>query len=760
MFILDNAQKLGKDIFLTRFSVLIIIVVAFVLLMVPQGQETLRNLGEHEKFCTRLFFKLFCFAFSVGLWAVNGWYFSRVLLDVFVEEEHLGDKWSHGIPRFLGASAFIAVAMALHLSSYSYFVKISPSQLNLYFWIFSTPLFIIYFFKPDWMHKFIGALATVYTLIYLCICHCFAYNAYYPWHHLNQMALVILWMAFGFHWAIHWRKILIEKNKSPENSQKNEEVRKNFFVPTEMKGNTKFKDWSPSTKIFISILLTAHALFFLTILFCSGLPPFLGSATILIFGAATLMGCGTVLVFLGLRSGFPLLTLAFIASILFGYFNDNHAIREIKTLEKITKADDKILDKYLRNWLTGLIKNKPAHEKVPVFLVAAEGGGIRAAYWTASVLSGIQDSLSDFSKHTLALSGVSGGSLGSSVFAALLADKQQYPDSIRQCEDYDGRIKTNLLACSRAMLGEDYLSTSLAYMLYPDLIQRLLPLPIPYFDRARALEDSWEIAWRRIVHSDFFAQPLQQIWAKDTANEIPALLLNGTWVETGKRALASNLKLIPQDFPDAIDVEEIADHPLRLSTAVHLSARFTYVSPAGTLMHTLVNSDDTLKKAYKVFGHIVDGGYFENSGAASLYDVLSGIKEAQQKGNDEIWERIYPIVILIRFQQKKTFTEVPANKVLNELLSPAFTLLNTRESRGTYSQAAIKNLVEKFSEEAAEGGDPEIHYLEFVLEEREIPLPLGWTLSYTAKKEMDKQWREIMANSKEFGLLKKWLISN
>jgi hypothetical protein len=49
-----------------------------------------------------------------------------------------------------------------------------------------------------------------------------------------------------------------------------------------------------------------------------------------------------------------------------------------------------------------------------------------------------------------------------------------------------------------------------------------------------------------------------------------------------------------------------------LSTAAHMSARFTYVSPAGRF------PDGT---------HVVDGGYFENSGATTALEILMRIKE-------------------------------------------------------------------------------------------------------------------------------------
>jgi len=58
----------------------------------------------------------------------------------------------------------------------------------------------------------------------------------------------------------------------------------------------------------------------------------------------------------------------------------------------------------------------------PVFIVSAEGGGIRAAFWTAGLLCAIQDEEPGFANHVLGISGVSGGSLGAATFAALVAE--------------------------------------------------------------------------------------------------------------------------------------------------------------------------------------------------------------------------------------------------------------------------------------------------------------------------------------------------
>ena len=58
--------------------------------------------------------------------------------------------------------------------------------------------------------------------------------------------------------------------------------------------------------------------------------------------------------------------------------------------------------------------------KYPVYIIAAEGGGIYAAHHAAVWLSRMQDICPSFAQHIFAISGISGGSVGGSVFAGLI----------------------------------------------------------------------------------------------------------------------------------------------------------------------------------------------------------------------------------------------------------------------------------------------------------------------------------------------------
>ena len=55
-----------------------------------------------------------------------------------------------------------------------------------------------------------------------------------------------------------------------------------------------------------------------------------------------------------------------------------------------------------------------------IVLIYGVLGGLRAAYWTATVLGELHDRIDHFDQHLFAVSGVSGGSVGASVYRALI----------------------------------------------------------------------------------------------------------------------------------------------------------------------------------------------------------------------------------------------------------------------------------------------------------------------------------------------------
>ena len=171
----------------------------------------------------------------------------------------------------------------------------------------------------------------------------------------------------------------------------------------------------------------------------------------------------------------------------------------------------------------------------PVFIVAAQGGGYYAAYHSALTLARLQDLCPDFRNQVFAISGVSGGSLGASVFGAI---SDNIPADFRQQPCLAATSSGRYERVVKGFFQQDLLSPLLATFLFIDLPASLLPLPnkllpfhpIPY-NRVNALESSFEDAfdqaketpWSNPLRAPFFAR-----W--DAARPTPALILNGTLV--------------------------------------------------------------------------------------------------------------------------------------------------------------------------------------------------------------------------------------
>jgi hypothetical protein len=75
-----------------------------------------------------------------------------------------------------------------------------------------------------------------------------------------------------------------------------------------------------------------------------------------------------------------------------------------------------------RAWLAARPQATASSAPYPVFFIAAESGGIHAAYWTATVLAAIEKRYLGFTQRVYLISCISGGSVGAAVFDAMYGD--------------------------------------------------------------------------------------------------------------------------------------------------------------------------------------------------------------------------------------------------------------------------------------------------------------------------------------------------
>lgn len=465
----------------------------------------------------------------------------------------------------------------------------------------------------------------------------------------------------------------------------------------------------------------------------------LGVAATLVFTIGIWVPLGSAAVAVGEYWRFPILGALIVWAFLISPWTDNHPIRTLGSLP--AKRDT--LDDAFNSWY-GRVQKLPRYAggttDVPLIIVATEGGGIRAAYWTATALASLHDQVPGFADHCFAISSVSGGSLGALVYDALLASRveQAHGNGAGGTATFSqlaGPAATQPIGPDvKKMLNFDALSGTLASMAQPDLLQKFLPTcfgdAVCFPDRAKALEEGWEFGWRDKFRDDNFGRGFAAMMQRH--RELPSLFLNGTMVETGERIITSNVDIRSSlVFRNAYDGLREIDSDIRLSTAADMSARFTYVSPAGKIPYTRGDA------GRKYLGHVIDGGYFENSGGVTASEILQFVLAKQKSG-----VRVRPILITIDFWQGGSDSDVPfcpspgicgppapkkSNRFANEVLSPLWGLLNTRGARGVQA-------VGDLSQTARMLGFP---LIELRLFPRNVPLPLGWVLSGPAMDTID-----------------------
>jgi len=390
-------------------------------------------------------------------------------------------------------------------------------------------------------------------------------------------------------------------------------------------------------------------------------------------------------------------------------FNNNTSIR---TLPGHSPAQRMTVSENFTEWIRYKLETNAQDSIFPITIVAAEGGGIRAAAWTALTLEKLQKIDSSFMDHIYAVSGVSGGGVGACFYLAHWYDQLN-----------GQRDTVDLLAAVSA----DFLSDVTAGFIYHDNLQRIIPFAINGLSRNRKLEDSWGVAYQRSMYSETMNGSFLALWNNSTRFRVPNLFINGLLAETGQKAITSNLELERSSvFRDDVDVLEELCSDIPLKTAASLCARFPVIT-SGALLKK--NGDTPL-------GHILDGGYKENSGLETAWQLCLQLSPLVRQAEEQ-YRISLPLRIL--FIQNsidgKTYDgegSGPA-RVIPDLTTIIPGFLNAWDRRTTtykdITTVLFRNpsMRERFS------------FYELRLQNQDRSLPLGWYLSGTAIKQIKDQ---------------------
>lgn len=501
-------------------------------------------------------------------------------------------------------------------------------------------------------------------------------------------------------------------------------------------------DGRRTSKVY-GVLIAAVAL--VAVFYPSWLGQALGPLPVVVLFAAALAAIANTIGWIEDETGIPVTILAIGWVLLLSArdWNDNHQIRltEAEVPAHVTAPSGRTatsaeggaqLEALFRAWLAcrpGYTSPDASDGPYSVYLVAAQGGGLYAAYQSAVLLADLQDENPEFASRIFAASGVSGGAVGVGVFSSLVrAQGVLSPAQDGRCgrpgqaaEIPPGRN----VRLVREALRQDFLSPMGAALLFPDMLARFSPVPIHPADRARAAERAFARAFDDALESegieatDGLSDPILSHWSPKGDN--PMLLLNTTDVSTGTRMIASSpLTAFPSGR--AITFVQMmgcrtGDGTCRvpsIATAMLLSARFPVVSPAGAVplpkctgQRTLREYCDATPGGPRPKARFVDGGYYENSGLDTIADLLDVLMPLEDSLGVEF--------VVLHFD-----LALPGEPVrsygLGELMSPLRTFNNTRSARILPARDRVRTHVGT-------------NLIPFSLDIRERGYTLGWLLA-------------------------------
>lgn len=782
----------------------------------PSWQDHINTLYYWFTFYTLCFFWAFTVHYCARtILSFETWPLSR-------KDEAAYAYWIEAVPRFLGWMCIIAIFIGqinalqnLQIDN-DHLTKTTSTN-------YAMPLFIVLLAimalqtarrKLGKSAVMVSALAIAYWLLTASgIYFKTGLSEQYQFQVLHNLALpvvTILWGVFFYYFVAERRPLLnwmARTFEKPHNfilhstrhmahyfpvqirPMHNRETRANApkFFPFKKRGLFQFEAPSENVRGLMIGLGSLTLIMLLWLAFAisdPGTPPFgLERARLLPVLLGIWVPLLTTVSFLSNQIRFPFLTLFIIAGLGMSWLvGDNHDVdiaAPFKTQQQADRPQKLALKSAIELWMEKHNCQTSPRTCPPPIIIAASGGASRSAFYVASVLGELYDkpelfwpknipqktrpkTTQDVTNQIFAISSVSGGSLGSAAYAALLrgwranlfngnpCDTQALRRdgllfSVPENQEEKFTFPANWKNCLQAATAGDFLSPAMvAYTFRDNLAFSSFIGLITGTDRAKALEQAWIRRAKKLtqrVHLDdplLSFQPTKQHW-------MPLLLLNGTSVSTGKRLIATPLKVTynRQDkiafapyapilssqgateekqknrptaiFTDSLDLHHLLNYEtlepsgwrhngqsqhhwpdISLAKAVSLSARFPLISPHGNLR--ALNGS--------IIDRVVDGGYFDNSGMLTALELAKAIQTLSNNALKPLLIQIsnHPVTLdtspanTQENKQQEKFrcpdqsfenrSPSPSEKqLLPELTAVASALLNARIARGSHAIA-------------------------------------------------------------------------
>jgi hypothetical protein len=298
---------------------------------------------------------------------------------------------------------------------------------------------------------------------------------------------------------------------------------------------------------------------------------------------------------------FGLLVIGLIALILNSITKMPKFDNNLFTLNAIPEDNSIVdLDTFLNDRKPDLLKTR--------YYVGCYGGGVKSNAWTMTVLHALQQQDSNFLKQTIAISGVSGGTMGLTNLSSIIYNTEE--------ENYLKKID---ILSTQNILGLD-----LTHILGRDLVMHLF---VPKYNLSGLDRSSSAMRqYAKMANSTAYNEKIsfRSYWKEiyeNEGNRYPILIANTTNVK-GNQGMAVSVstkdnsvdkQLLYQGADDILSIGK--DSTLTFYDAASTSNRFPVISPAAKI---------------ETLGHYNDGGIYENSGLLSTYKLYATIANKEE----------------------------------------------------------------------------------------------------------------------------------
>lgn len=763
-FVTHTWRNLIKSLWLFFPSLLFIVLAYFIFWMLPQGKDLMIITLENPKGKTSLL-EFFTFIVALVFWVYVTWYSTRIVARAkYFQEQDNDTVWEIfrvQAPRILAFTCITVLILAFfQLGDYGY-PHLSFGFCNLLLLLSYGWYYFLYKAWSGYIRQ--GKREKKQWIAFLKQTRSASFWAL-VWFGLLMMWLKSFWSVILMLIALQIGLVLLMLVRREIDEAIHEGEIKDLVQATPKSSlwrKMKFIILNDENRNYVRLFMiisTIGVCIYLACIIWIRFAVFIGSFPFLLLAFGVLLGAGNIITYLSVLQRFNFHLVLFFVAFLFGKKFDSH----ILTLPEKQKHQPQFsqrqnLKEYFTQWL-----NDPERKKIlsdsntntyPVYFVMANGGASRAGYWTSGILSKLEDSSKgNFSKHLFCLSGASGGSVGNATFFSLLRAK----DRLKQNQ-------INFEEATRQYLKSDFLTFTISHLLGPDIFRNFLPFINSFeMDRGRALALSLEKAPAKnsFLRDSFAVKFSSLITQKGQPYTLPVICINATRMQDGAPAVFSNI-LIENNgmkdnyFNNRIDVlSKLGEsRDIKLSTAVVLGASFPYISPAGRIDNQYLAKNKKGKWVSKKDAqYFVDGGYFDNSGAGVVTEMITALKNMMDTDSTlgQYKNKLEFFVLHIMNTDPKQEKKEPINSLTNDLLAPAKTIMGSYGKQTTINDQRLKSYLYSLYQD-------EKHYTKIDLYDdavSDFSYSMNWVFSERQRDTMNAAMQRNRALKQE---MKKWL---